>query len=185
MKEGKFFELFKNPSQVPFEFHSLINYLESFIEKPKVIIEIGVLTGGSFRFWADYISQDGILIGVDSNERDNMAKVREEFLNDSRIKLVIGDSTSGEVVGAVSDILGNSLADILFIDGNHEYDFVSKDFKNYGKFVKRGGYIVFHDIVNPTVRRLWDFIVASMDFKGYCEFWQKNRPCGIGLIQKE
>jgi cephalosporin hydroxylase len=52
--------------------------------------------------------------------------------------------------------------DILFIDGDHSFDGVTKDFEIYSKLVKNGGYIIFDDYndyqyspeVKPSVDRL-------------------------------
>jgi len=38
--------------------------------------------------------------------------------------------------------------DLLFIDGNHDYDAVLKDFNDWSSLVKHGGFIVFHDVVD-------------------------------------
>ncbi len=35
--------------------------------------------------------------------------------------------------------------DLLFIDGDHTYDAVKKDFEDWLPFVKKGGHILFHD----------------------------------------
>lgn len=40
----------------------------------------------------------------------------------------------------------NKKIDLLFIDGNHNYDSVLKDFLLWLKLIKKGGYIVFHDV---------------------------------------
>lgn len=36
--------------------------------------------------------------------------------------------------------------DFLFIDGNHEYEAVKKDFLDWTPLVKPGGYVAFHDV---------------------------------------
>jgi len=35
--------------------------------------------------------------------------------------------------------------DILFIDGNHDYESVSRDYNDWSKLIKKGGFIAFHD----------------------------------------
>lgn len=47
--------------------------------------------------------------------------------------------------------------DFLFIDGNHDYDAVLEDFKNYFPKVKPGGYIAMHDYFpnSPTPAMPW------------------------------
>lgn len=36
--------------------------------------------------------------------------------------------------------------DFLFIDGNHDYDSVFRDYEQWSPLVKKGGYIAFHDV---------------------------------------
>jgi len=38
--------------------------------------------------------------------------------------------------------------DFLFIDGDHEYEHVNRDFKDWSPHVKKGGFIAFHDTYN-------------------------------------
>ena len=39
--------------------------------------------------------------------------------------------------------------DLVYIDGDHEYPSVIRDLNNYGKLLKRGGYLLAHDCKNP------------------------------------
>ena len=40
---------------------------------------------------------------------------------------------------------------LLFIDGNHKYDFVKNDFENWIKFIPKDGYILIHDSCNKNL----------------------------------
>jgi predicted O-methyltransferase YrrM len=40
--------------------------------------------------------------------------------------------------------------DMLFIDGDHNYAEVKNDFINWSKFVRPGGWILFHDVTLPS-----------------------------------
>ena len=44
-------------------------------------------------------------------------------------------------------------ADSIYIDGNHEYDFVKKDLENYYPKLKDGGILAGDDFQIPNVRR--------------------------------
>lgn len=51
---------------------------------------------------------------------------------------------------AVQDIFGRPIAlggpiSFCYIDGNHSYDFVKRDFENVDAFLERGGFILFDD----------------------------------------
>ena len=43
---------------------------------------------------------------------------------------------------------------MLWIDGNHEYDFVSKDFELWSKYLMPNGVIIFHDFYLTGVREV-------------------------------
>ena len=51
---------------------------------------------------------------------------------------------------AVKDI---PVCDFVYIDGNHEYEYVKKDIENYWKRVRKGGILAGHDINLPGVSR--------------------------------
>jgi len=40
----------------------------------------------------------------------------------------------------------NKEIDFLFIDGNHNHESVLQDYKDWSPFIKKGGYIAFHDV---------------------------------------
>ena len=46
------------------------------------------------------------------------------------------------------NILGNKKLDMLFIDGDHNFEGVYADYHIYSSFVKKGGIIAFHDCLN-------------------------------------
>lgn len=48
----------------------------------------------------------------------------------------------------------NFLINMLWIDGNHEYDFVSKDFELWSKYLMPNGVIIFHDFYLTGVREV-------------------------------
>jgi hypothetical protein len=56
--------------------------------------------------------------------------------------------TSDEAIKSVVDPL-----DFVYIDGNHEYQHVRKDIRNYYPQVKKGGVIGGHDYFLPSVMR--------------------------------
>lgn len=53
--------------------------------------------------------------------------------------------------------------DFIYIDGNHDYEYVKKDIDNYFSILKKGGVIAGHDI--------WMKGVA----KAFCEFVSRNK----------
>lgn len=152
--------LFKiyEPIQDTTELFWLVNKVEHI--NPKVILEIGVNTGATLGFWDHIIGKSKgvaypILIGIDI--RNNMKWNTKKSKNN--IKLLIADSNKKETVDIVKNILQNRHVDFLYIDGNHSEKYVTSDFQNYSKFVRKGGIIAFHDINNkryPGVKQFWD-----------------------------
>src|SRR5437016_2967510 len=64
-----------------------------------------------------------------------------------RVVGISADSQDTRTVNRVRRLLAGRELDLLFIDGDHTYAGVSRDFAMYSGLVARGGLIVFHDIV--------------------------------------
>jgi len=197
MNRKKFEQLFYNrhkevgidngPSQHPFELWALLSFLESYYPKIDAIAEIGVFKGGTLRFWREILSDDGILIGIDLNDRGFIPQVQKEFELDKRIEFVIGNSISNDVVNKVKEKLNGRLLDMLYIDGNHNQAW--GDYISYKDFIKSKGLIVFHDIhdfrSSPKTVEDWKKIISPSDFSGYCEFVGGGPDLwGTGIIVK-
>ena len=58
--------------------------------------------------------------------------------------------TNSETLEAARGALEGRQVDVLFIDGDHAYDGVKRDYEMYGSLVRDGGVIAFHDIVPPN-----------------------------------
>jgi predicted O-methyltransferase YrrM len=80
--------------------------------------------------------------------------------------------------------------DFLFIDGDHTYDSVRKDWDNYSPMVREGGIIALHDILPRPgygVSQLWEQI-TSLEGVRYMTICQNEvmsgneGRCGIGVV---
>jgi len=60
------------------------------------------------------------------------------------IHILKGNSTSSRIINQIKDIAETGI-DLLFIDGDHQYDGVMKDFENMFPLVNKGGIIIFDD----------------------------------------
>ncbi len=59
--------------------------------------------------------------------------------------------------------------DYLFIDGDHQWDGVVKDIVNWTKFMKHGGYVLFHDYNHAVwgdVKKACDKYMKDFNFVG-------------------
>jgi predicted O-methyltransferase YrrM len=87
----------------------------------------------------------------------------------------------------VKSILGKRKLDFLFIDGDHTYEGVKKDFEMYSKLVKKGGIMALHDIVyhpfDPEcqVDKFWNEIKKIYKTKEIISS-QSQTWAGIGLV---
>lgn len=77
--------------------------------------------------------------------------------------------------------------DLLFIDGDHSYDGISKDFEMYSPLVKKGGIIAFHDIVKHPletgceVNKFWNEIKKKYKFIEIVKD-RHQKGGGIGIL---
>jgi len=119
-------------------------------------LEIGVHNGASFCS-AIYSDNDIKCYGIDLWEDvtiqsyksvDNLILDRtlQNIENSNRynnfFKLFKGNSFKDESINFAKNI---GPVDLLFIDGDHSYEGVKKDFENYSPLVESGGYIIFDD----------------------------------------
>jgi predicted O-methyltransferase YrrM len=98
-----------------------------------------------------------------------------------RLELIRDDSHDTAVLAQVAKLVGDRDVDFLFIDGDHSYDGVKRDFEMYGSLVKPGGLIAFHGIdYGRVVRRFWDEIKVGRRFQEIRD--DHIQTFGIGLI---
>ena len=91
----------------------------------------------------------------------------------------------------LENILKDKKVDLLFIDGDHTYDGIKNDYLIYNKFVKKGGFIVFHDIkntdyhksVNCNVDIFWDELKKLIN-TNFIEYCSDDHWGGIGIMIK-
>jgi len=86
-----------------------------------------------------YWTKDGI----------HMERTRKNILSNnasnSTVVLLKGDSTAQKTYDSLLNELGNQQVDLLFIDGNHQYEYVKKDFNRYSELVRPGGFVILDD----------------------------------------
>lgn len=110
-----------------------------------------------------------------------------DSLRDSQERhFIAGDSSSKSTQELLEKALDGRHVDLLFIDGDHSYKGVKQDFCTYSHFVKEGGLVVFHDIVDHTevpsvgVLKLWKEIVRHNESLKIHEFIELEDDRGWG-----
>lgn len=102
------------------------------------------------------------------------------------LHLVRDSSYDPSTIEKVKGLLGNNKLDYLFIDGDHTYEGVKKDFELYKQFVKKDGIVIFHDIVPHTsssckVDEFWNEIKVQYKHKEFID--KPNQTCfGVGVL---
>ncbi len=82
-----------------------------------------------------------------------LIKATKRPINRINLLLLRKDSHNQETLEEVKNILSGNQLDFLFIDGDHTYEGVKKDFEMYSPLVRKGGIIAFHDIINKDPLR--------------------------------
>ncbi len=179
--------------QIRYELLELLKILKK--EKPKLILEIGTAFGGTLFLFTRIASNDAQIISVDlpggnfggGYIRARMKLYTEFAINNQEIHLIRKNSHKKETLEKIKDILAGNKLDFLFIDGDHTYKGVKRDFKLYSPLVKKDGIIALHDIVKSEIKGcevsiFWDEIKSKYNIIEIVE--EKNQNwAGIGVIK--
>lgn len=170
-------------SRVPFEILSLARRVQEL--KPRVILEIGTARGGTLLIWSRIASES--VISCDLQDMRAQEPLFTRFPppgSQCRVTLLSGDSHAASFRARVAETLAGRQADFLFIDGDHREPGVTADYEDYCGFVRPGGLIAFHDIVENQpletnqVNRLWRKL---RDRPGTEELINDPKQCGFGI----
>jgi len=176
------------PAQARYEISELLKILDK--AKPKVILEIGTLEGGTLFLFARTAPRDAIIISVDLPPARFLFKLRaplyKTFVSGNQQLHLIKESSHDKItLEKVKNILKGRKIDFLFIDGDHTYEGVKEDFEMYAPLVRQNGMIAFHDIILQSdceVNRFWDEIKPKYKHLEIVEDRKQNK-IGIGLIK--
>jgi len=152
---------------------------------PSNILEIGTERGGTLFIWSTIASEKAI--SCDLQQMDLQRELYTKFPpkdSSCEVKLLVGDSHTEALVQLVENELQGELVDFLFIDGDHSEVGVKQDFEMYNQFVRKGGLIAFHDIVENQplemnqVQYFWKKIKDQYE---HYELIDKIGQCGYGI----
>jgi len=162
--------------------------------KPDKILEIGSFYGGTLYNWARCPRQTKIknivsvdfLIGPLDTRYDEMMSSRRKWhswmTNVEQFDDIQGDSHDPNTFARINKIFPHKDVDFLFIDGDHSYDGVRRDFEDYSKLVRPGGLIVLHDVAGlGEVKAFWDELKKT---HRTIEIVERAEGWGIGIIEK-
>jgi cephalosporin hydroxylase len=182
--------------------HDLVQFPNEFTKfsefyynlKCRNILEIGSFLGGTFYVLCKLSHLDGLKISIDYPFYDNQAEImanknvhKKMRTFAENVHILTADSHLEETKNALSNILNGEKLDFLFIDGDHSYEGVKQDFEMYSSFVKKGGYIGFHDIndrefhknLGAYVHQFWNELPSDNKI----EFNSESIAMGIGVVK--
>ena len=163
---------------------------------PRAVCEIGTSAGGTLYLLTRVAADDAVIVSVDLNTPPYLAAARRRLARASqRVVSLSGDSHAEVMRDRVREALGDRPLDVLFIDGDHSYDGVKRDWELYSPLVREGGLIGLHDVhedyatsrgthtaaISGDVPRFWrelregrrtEELIANPDQDGY----------GIGVV---
>jgi cephalosporin hydroxylase len=165
----------------------------------EVIVELGTARGGTAWWWA-HLPGFKKLISVDllggpfggGPKEEDKERIRNWVSTEYDVTLCTGDSHRQETVEEVKAELPGGFCDVLFIDADHTYEGVKRDFELWSPLVKNGGCIVMHDIAdhsvsNPAcrVKQFWDEYLEAHPMVTHLKILYPSNPdwAGIGVIE--
>ena len=178
-----------------YEVHKLIEFLKG--RPMKNVVEIGTAAGGTFYVLCQVAPNDAQIISIDlpggpfggGYEIDDLRLFKRYGKLGQTLFFMREDSQTEDTKKMLMKHLDNKEIDVLFIDGDHSYEGVKKDFELYEPLVAKGGVIIFHDICKHAtapecqVDKFWNEIKDKYESK---ELIDPNETDwgGIGILIK-
>ena len=182
-----------NPTQHKSEILQLLMLLKT--KQPSALLEIGTANGGTLFLFTHVASDNAQIISVDLPGGIHgggypfwKIPLYKSFpMRGQTMSLVRANSHHENTLETVRDLLRRERVDFLFIDGDHTYEGVTRDFQMYRQIVKPGGIIAFHDIVphrkemRTEVDKLWSELKTQYRYDEFVETATQEKY-GIGVI---
>ena len=164
------------------------------------VIEIGSLYGWTLQHFIHYSQEGSTILAIDLPVRNfvgpqdwRVEKQESNYknvwpvwakANKTKLYLIPDSSQKQSTLDKTKDIFKGEEIDFLFIDGDHTYHGVKKDYEMYGPLVRKGGIIAFHDIGKNEeggVFHLWNEIKTKHTRYKEC-LHEANHEKGIVII---
>lgn len=178
-------------SQIPYE----LKKLTEIAKESKSFLEIGSRYGETLLHIGKELPEDSLIVSVElpngpwgrSDSLPDLYHVADvlRYTYRHRVHLILGNSQDAGVVNQVKKV--SESFDFILIDGDHTYEGVSSDWKNYGPM---GKIVAFHDIaaeMKPSgtghimeVPRFWFDLKKEID--NYSEIIAQGSYMGIGVV---
>lgn len=166
-------------------------------ERPRTLLEIGTAEGGTLFMFTRVAADDALIVSIDLRGGEfgggyalsRVPLYRAFARARQRIRLIRANSHDPSTLARARHVLGGRSLDFLFVDGDHRYEGVSRDYQLYAPLVRPGGLIAFHDIAPGAIgvagsAQLWAELDAANP--GRTRMLLKDphqRVMGIGLLR--
>jgi predicted O-methyltransferase YrrM len=184
------------PGQFKSELAGLLDWMVQ-RPPPRAVLEIGTARGGTLFCWCALAAPEATVISLDLPQGIHgggyppwKTFLYRRFAGPNQtLHLLRGDSHEPAMLDAVKKNLPADGLDFLFIDGDHTYDGVRRDYEMYSPLVKPGGAIIFHDICthapepNCHVDQFWNELKQGHPHREFVENPAQGMY-GIGVITK-
>lgn len=154
--------------------------LHNFIKKtrPMLTLEVGMAYGIASLFIRQAIRENGIGHHI---VLDPFQKSRWKSLGLSNLQRAGFGGLFTFNEGYSHDVLPLLLSkgkvfDFIFIDGAHRFDYAMLDFFYSDKLLKNNGFIMFHDMCMPSVRKVIQFVIQNLHYEIRPEFTWERYP---------
>ena len=181
----------QNPEEIEALYHAVCAL------NPQYVLEIGTAKGGTLYLWTQAAKNNATIVSVDLPGGEfggAYPQCRIPFYQafarpEQNLRLLLADSHKPETLKGVKDIFHDTPIDFAFIDGDHTYEGVKADFEQYGKLVRSGGMVAFHDILprpdlpDIQVDKFWLELRDHYEFTELIGSEHSGRKIGIGFIR--
>jgi len=170
-----------------------------YIEKPDLIIEIGVARGGGLIFNASMQELSGVkpnVIGIDNKVYEHTLNAIATSRYADTVQIFEGGSTSSEILSAVKSILFKSKKILLILDSDHSSKHVLNELNLYVLLLPVGSVLIICDTLideqppGTYPERTWSdgkgpghAIKAFMKDNGCLEFFMKDETRSLVLSE--
>jgi predicted O-methyltransferase YrrM len=151
--------------------------------KPRTIVEIGTKQGGTLYALCQVAPDYCTIISIDTSWETYALAAQigadDEFYAsfckpNQTIRFLHADTHDDSTLQYLKNMLAGDPIDFLFIDGDHTYRGVKKDWEMYSPLVADRGLVGFHDIATHTDRE----VSCKVD-----EFWNELKQTELNTLE--
>lgn len=180
--------------QVPSEFIAMVKWAME--QRPANILEIGTAKGATLLTWCRVATNKVVSVdlpgGIHGGGYPSAKQgLYQHFVSDRpgvSLCCIQDDSHAEATRQEVEVFLKGDKLDLLFIDGDHTYAGVKRDFELWSPLVRPGGHVIFHDILphkdlhDCEVDKLWSELKQKYTWREFVENPEQGWA-GIGAVQ--